>query len=64
MMMIEACKDQFSIFLTHSIDRDIQFMPSKTPYNPVDMLAGVTLPSGEWVSGFFGQGSFTETLAG
>ena len=37
-------------------------MPSKTPYNPVDMLAGVTLPSGEWVSGFFDQGSFTETL--
>jgi acetyl-CoA carboxylase / biotin carboxylase 1 len=50
--------------LLDPIDRDIQFMPSKTPYNPVDMLAGITLPSGEWVSGFFDQGSFTETLAG
>ena len=28
------------------------------------MLAGVTLPSAVYVSGFFDQGSFTETLAG
>jgi len=46
------------------VDRPIDFMPSKVPYNPVDMLAGVTSPEGEWISGFFDKDSFTETLAG
>ena len=46
------------------VDREIEFYPSKTPYDPVHMLAGVTNPDGHWVSGFFDQGSWTETLAG
>ena len=46
------------------IDRKIAFKPTPTPYDPVYMLAGYTDPNGHWVSGFFDQGSFTETLAG
>jgi len=47
------------------IDRDVTFTPSKTPYDPRHMLAGVAGPEdGEWQSGLFDQGSFKETLGG
>ena len=46
------------------IDREIAFKPTPTPYDPVHMLAGYTDAHGHWMSGFFDQGSFTETLAG
>ena len=34
------------------MDRDIEFQPTKTPYDPVHMLAGKDTQSG-WQSGFF-----------
>eukprot|EP00741_Cyanophora_paradoxa_P025193 tig00000350_g24318.t1 len=47
------------------INRLIQFTPTKTAYDPRHMLAGVTdAATGEWVSGFFDRGSWTETLGG
>ena len=46
------------------VDREIEFMPSKVAYDPIHLLAGTTSPSGKWISGFFDQGSFVETLAG
>lgn len=48
---------------TDPIERSIDFVPPNAPYDPRDMLRGVQAPSGKWVSGFFDQGSFIETLA-
>ncbi|KAI9138810.1 acetyl-CoA carboxylase [Paraphysoderma sedebokerense] len=45
------------------IDRDIDFIPTKTQYDPRHMLAGYTDESGRWISGFFDRDSFTETLS-
>lgn len=47
-----------------SPERDVDFQPTKTPYDPRHMLAGTLGPDGRWVSGFFDKGSFIETLAG
>jgi len=47
-----------------SPDRDIVFKPSKTAYDPRDMLAGATNADGSFSPGFFDAGSFTESLAG
>ncbi|KAL7749387.1 acetyl-coenzyme-A carboxylase [Sorochytrium milnesiophthora] len=52
------------------VDRDIAFVPPKTPYDPRHMLAGhFAEPTGEeedkrWISGFFDRDSFVETLTG
>jgi acetyl-CoA carboxylase/biotin carboxylase 1 len=46
------------------VDRDITYVPPKTPYDPRNMLAGAKDPeTGQWRSGFFDEGSFTEYLA-
>ena len=45
------------------VDRKIEFKPTKTPYDPRHMIAGVDGADGEWRSGFFDKGSWTETLA-
>ena len=45
------------------VARKIEFKPTKTPYDPRHMIAGVDGPEGEWTSGFFDKGSWTETLA-
>jgi len=45
------------------VERDVEFVPTKTPYDPRHMLAGVEGPDG-WISGFFDKGSFKEYLAG
>ncbi len=45
------------------VDRLIDFMPSKSPYDPRHMIAGY-YESTKWISGFFDKDSFTETLAG
>ncbi|KAK3260625.1 hypothetical protein CYMTET_30428, partial [Cymbomonas tetramitiformis] len=45
------------------VDRKVEFIPSKTPYDPRHMLGGVTNEDGSWTSGLFDQGSWTETLA-
>ena len=47
-----------------SPERDVEFLPTKTPYDPRHMLAGMTGPDGQFVSGFFDRGSFIETLGG
>ncbi|PKU35225.1 hypothetical protein llap_14471 [Limosa lapponica baueri] len=46
------------------IDRPIEFVPTKTPYDPRWMLAGRPNPSqkGQWLSGFFDNGSFMEIM--
>jgi len=45
-------------------EREVTFVPSKSPYDPRHMLAGTTGPSGESLSGFFDEGSFQEYLGG
>eukprot|EP01033_Poteriospumella_lacustris_P003046 gene3046-2231_t len=44
--------------------RPIDFVPTKTPYDPRHMLAGTTAADGSFVSGFFDKGSFKEYLGG
>lgn len=46
------------------VDRDIDFVPTKAPYDPRWMLAGRPHPDikGEWQSGFFDRESFCEIL--
>ncbi|CAH2295134.1 acetyl- carboxylase 2 isoform X4 [Pelobates cultripes] len=46
------------------IDRQIDFIPSKAPYDPRWMLAGRPHPSvkGTWQRGFFDHGSFMEIM--
>ena len=47
------------------IERPIGFTPKRgVPYDPRRLLAGGDDDVGEWQSGFFDRGSFTETLAG
>uniref|UniRef100_A0A7S1BIY5 Acetyl-CoA carboxylase n=1 Tax=Corethron hystrix TaxID=216773 RepID=A0A7S1BIY5_9STRA len=47
------------------VERPIGFTPKLgIPYDPRMLLAGGENETGEWVSGFFDRGSFTETLAG
>jgi len=43
--------------------RRVQFTPTKSPYDPRHMLAGVNV-DGEWQAGFCDDGSFHEYLAG
>eukprot|EP01135_Chromosphaera_perkinsii_P003334 Nk52_evm34s240 gene=Nk52_evmTU34s240 len=49
--------------LKDPIERAVEFMPSKNPYDPRHMLAGV-VEDGKWISGVFDKGSFTEVLGG
>ncbi|XP_027422308.1 acetyl-CoA carboxylase 2 isoform X1 [Bos indicus x Bos taurus] len=46
------------------IDREIEFQPSRGPYDPRWLLAGRPHPTlkGSWQSGFFDQGSFKEIM--
>lgn len=46
------------------VDREIEFVPTKAPYDPRWMLAGRTHPTtrGVWQSGFFDYGSFMEIM--
>ncbi|XP_066492159.1 acetyl-CoA carboxylase 1 isoform X4 [Tiliqua scincoides] len=46
------------------IERNIEFVPTKTPYDPRWMLAGRPHPTqkGQWLSGFFDYGSFLEIM--
>ena len=47
------------------VERTVGFTPiSGVPYDPRHLLAGGEDSSGNWQSGFFDKGSFTETLAG
>eukprot|EP00746_Dinoflagellata_sp_MGD_P159405 gnl/MRDRNA2_/MRDRNA2_86689_c0_seq8.p1 gnl/MRDRNA2_/MRDRNA2_86689_c0~~gnl/MRDRNA2_/MRDRNA2_86689_c0_seq8.p1 ORF type:complete len:1370 (+),score=321.18 gnl/MRDRNA2_/MRDRNA2_86689_c0_seq8:94-4110(+) len=44
--------------------RPIDFMPSKTPYDPRHMLAGTNSADGSFVSGFLDKDSFKEYMGG
>ncbi|XP_055799055.1 acetyl-CoA carboxylase isoform X2 [Salvelinus fontinalis] len=46
------------------IDRLVEFIPTKAPYDPRWMLAGrpSQTPKGPWQSGFFDHGSFSEIM--
>ncbi|KAI8084162.1 acetyl-CoA carboxylase [Gilbertella persicaria] len=46
------------------VDRDIEYMPPKGPSDPRFFLAGKNDENGKWLSGFFDQDSFIETLSG
>merc|ERR1712151_397441 len=46
------------------IDREITFIPSKTPYDPRHMLAGAPADDHNWLSGFCDHGSFHEYMSG
>ena len=46
------------------VDRPIGFAPGLLPYDPRLLLAGEEGPTGDWLSGFFDKGSFTELLGG
>mmetsp|Transcript_13466 Transcript_13466/g.36268 ORF Transcript_13466/g.36268 Transcript_13466/m.36268 type:complete len:2059 (-) Transcript_13466:87-6263(-) len=48
---------------TDSIDREVQFMPTKAPYDPRHMLAGAKV-DGEFMTGFCDEGSFQEYMVG
>uniref|UniRef100_A0A8C3P578 Acetyl-CoA carboxylase beta n=1 Tax=Cyanoderma ruficeps TaxID=181631 RepID=A0A8C3P578_9PASS len=52
------------IAISDPIEREIDFVPSKVPYDPRWMLAGRPHPTlkGTWQSGFFDQGSFMEIM--
>ena len=45
------------------IDREIEYMPPKGPNDPRTFLAGKYVDD-KWISGFFDEGTFTETLCG
>lgn len=46
------------------VEREIQFCPTKTPYDPRFLLAGRQHPvnTNDWESGFFDQGTFDEIM--
>ena len=52
------------VTLMDPVEREISFYPPDGPYNPRHMLAGRSLESGEWESGFLDKDSFVETLSG
>ncbi|XP_058850382.1 acetyl-CoA carboxylase-like isoform X2 [Acipenser ruthenus] len=47
------------------VDREIDFVPTKAPYDPRWLLAGRPHPTvkGAWQSGFFDHGSFMEVMS-
>ncbi|KFV14238.1 Acetyl-CoA carboxylase 2, partial [Tauraco erythrolophus] len=50
--------------ISDPVEREIDFVPSKVPYDPRWMLAGRPHPTlkGTWQSGFFDHGSFLEIM--
>jgi acetyl-CoA carboxylase/biotin carboxylase 1 len=46
------------------VNRLIDFVPSKTPYDPRHMLVGATQSDGSFMTGFLDRGSFKEYLGG
>ena len=46
------------------VERDIEFIPTKAPYDPRCMLQGCYDPDNaeHWLSGFFDNGSFLEIM--
>lgn len=46
------------------VERLVEFIPTKSPYDPRHMIGGMKDTTKGWVNGFFDKGSFIETLAG
>lgn len=48
------------------VDREVEFVPPKSPHDPRHFLCGAPHPDMKdvWLSGFFDRGSFVETLDG
>jgi len=46
------------------IERDVEYMPTRAPYDPRCLVAGGPGPDGRWLKGFFDDGSWMETLEG
>jgi len=44
------------------VNREIDYVPTRSPYDPRHLVAGHIGPDGTFQSGFFDKGSFTETL--
>ena len=53
-----------SVLSSDSVDRDVDIAIPDGPYDPRVLLNGHINEFDEWISGFFDQNSFTETLAG
>ena len=51
-------------FPQEELERDIEYMPTRSPYDPRFLVAGCQGPDGRWLSGFFDNGSWQETLGG
>jgi acetyl-CoA carboxylase/biotin carboxylase 1 len=49
--------------MTDPVSREVEFTPTKEPYDPRHMLAGVRI-GGEWQPGFCDDGSFHEYMEG
>lgn len=49
---------------TDPIDRPVEFVPTKEPYDPRWMLAGRPLENGTFERGFFDYKSWTEAMGG
>eukprot|EP00612_Vaucheria_litorea_P002853 CAMPEP_0171460884 /NCGR_PEP_ID=MMETSP0945-20130129/5573_1 /TAXON_ID=109269 /ORGANISM="Vaucheria litorea, Strain CCMP2940" /LENGTH=2045 /DNA_ID=CAMNT_0011987159 /DNA_START=270 /DNA_END=6407 /DNA_ORIENTATION=+ len=49
--------------ITDPIDRKVEFVPPKTPYDPREMCMGKVGLDGTWISGFFDHGSYQEYMA-
>ena len=66
-MLYIQCRDGPlpTCFSSDPVDREIEFMPTKTPYDPRWMLAGRAHPENPdvWQSGFFDKGSWMEIMA-
>ncbi|XP_022181493.1 acetyl-CoA carboxylase isoform X1 [Myzus persicae] len=45
-----------------SVERDIDYVPTKVPYDPRWMIAGKEDTNGHWESGFFDKGSWDEIM--
>lgn len=54
-----------TLSVSDPVDREIEFSPTKAPYDPRWMLAGRLNPENmeQWLSGFFDKGSWMEIMA-
>jgi len=65
--MHAQCRDGLlpMIYSSDPVDREIDFVPTKAPYDPRWMLAGRPHPDNPdtWQTGFFDKGSWMEIMS-
>ena len=49
--------------LIDPVDRDVTYRPPRGPYDPRHMLKGCNGSQGDWMTGFFDRGSFSEIMS-